>query len=78
MVITHSGVGTLMEILDMGVFPVVVPRLARRGEHVDDHQLQAAGILRDLGIAAVTDAEDLSRDTIMRAAAHTIAKQGAC
>lgn len=74
-VITHSGVGTLMEILDMGIFPVVVPRRARRAEHVDDHQLQAAGVLRSRGIAAVSEVEDLSKDTIMEAAAHTIVKQ---
>ena len=45
-VIAHAGVGTIMTALQLGVTPVVVPRLHGHGEHVDDHQLQLA---RELG-----------------------------
>lgn len=40
--ITHSGVGTIMRGLNAGKPVVVVPRLARFHEHVDDHQVQIA------------------------------------
>lgn len=41
-VITHSGVGTIIKALNAGKKVVVVPRLSKYGEHVDDHQIQIA------------------------------------
>jgi UDP-N-acetylglucosamine transferase subunit ALG13 len=37
-VITHAGVGSIILALRHGHVPVVMPRLRRHGEHVDDHQ----------------------------------------
>ena len=59
-VITHAGVGTVLTALEAGVLPVVVPRSGARGEHVDDHQAQIAGLLRQRGLALVLDAEDVA------------------
>lgn len=42
LLITHSGVGTIMKGINAGKPVVVVPRLARYNEHVDDHQVQIA------------------------------------
>ena len=39
-VITHGGTGTIIKSVKMGKKTIVIPRLARYGEHVDDHQLQ--------------------------------------
>jgi len=39
-IVCHAGVGTIMTVLSLGRRPVVIPRLAAYGEHVDDHQLQ--------------------------------------
>ena len=39
-VVCHAGVGSIMVSLMNGRRPVAVPRLARLGEHVDDHQLE--------------------------------------
>ena len=39
-VITHGGTGTIVEALKKGKKVIAVPRLAKYGEHVDDHQLQ--------------------------------------
>jgi len=75
-VIAHSGVGSIMELLDLGVFPVVIPRRAKRGEHVDDHQLQVASVLDSRGLALVLDAEDLGKSQILEASSRAIAKQG--
>ena len=44
-VISHAGVGTLFHVLGAGKTPVVMPRLQRYGEHVDDHQLELAQAL---------------------------------
>ena len=41
-VVSHSGVGSIVTALRMGHRPVAIPRLARYGEHVDDHQVQLA------------------------------------
>ena len=40
--INHSGVGTIMRGIRAGKPVVVVPRLAKYHEHVDDHQVQIA------------------------------------
>jgi UDP-N-acetylglucosamine transferase subunit ALG13 len=37
-IICHGGPGTISEAWARGVIPIVVPRLAKLGEHVDDHQ----------------------------------------
>jgi UDP-N-acetylglucosamine transferase subunit ALG13 len=71
-VITHAGVGTIMHLLEMGLFPVVVPRRAKRSEHVDDHQAQIAGLLNGRAISMVSEAEELNRDTIIAASATSV------
>lgn len=42
LLITHSGVGSIMTGIRAAKPIIVVPRLLRYGEHVDDHQLQIA------------------------------------
>lgn len=41
-VVTHSGDGSIVDTLRRGKRTVVVPRLARFHEHVDDHQIEIA------------------------------------
>jgi UDP-N-acetylglucosamine transferase subunit ALG13 len=41
-VVCHGGPGTIMECRSLGLLPIVVPRQARLGEHVDDHQIRFA------------------------------------
>lgn len=52
-VITHAGVGSVLGALRAGKHPVVLPRSAERGEHVDDHQLELAGMLAARNLASV-------------------------
>lgn len=40
LVITHAGTGAIVGAVKKGKKVIAVPRLARYGEHVDDHQLQ--------------------------------------
>jgi UDP-N-acetylglucosamine transferase subunit ALG13 len=59
-VLCHAGVGTIMTSLQNGHTPVVIPRQARLGEHVDDHQMDIANRFAERGlIHCVTGDEDL-------------------
>lgn len=58
-VVMHAGIGSIMSALACGKRPVVVPRLVRFREAVDDHQLPVARRLETAGL--VTLVEDLSR-----------------
>jgi beta-1,4-N-acetylglucosaminyltransferase len=61
-VITHAGVGSVLLALMNKKRPVVVPREARYGEVVDDHQVQfAERLARDALVTLVTDPRDLPR-----------------
>ena len=64
-VVTHGG-STIREILSAGRPVVVVPRLKRFQEHLDDHQLELAQALAQRGLIALAlDAQSL--ETALRA-----------
>ncbi len=46
-VITHAGVGSVLSAVRAGHTPIVVPRLRRLGEHVDDHQVELTRALAE-------------------------------
>jgi UDP-N-acetylglucosamine:LPS N-acetylglucosamine transferase len=73
-VITHAGVGLSLLALSSGRCPVLVPRLAERGEHVDNHQREVAAELDRRGLAVACEADDLTTDVLERAAARSIAR----
>ena len=59
-VITHGGTGVIIGAVKKGKKVIAVPRLAKYGEHVDDHQLQLLGQFDDLGIiVACYDLDEL-------------------
>lgn len=59
-IISHAGTGALIGALKKGKQVISVPRLAKFGEHIDDHQTQISSILRDEGyLREVLDIEDL-------------------
>lgn len=41
-VISHCGIGTILDLLSIGVRPLVCARRKNLNEHIDDHQLEAA------------------------------------
>jgi UDP-N-acetylglucosamine transferase subunit ALG13 len=57
-VVTHAGVGSVLVALSNGKRPVVVPRLARHGEAVDDHQLTFASRFARAGLVTLVEDED--------------------
>ena len=48
-VLCHCGAGTIIEAIRAGKYPIVVPRQAGLGEHIDDHQLELAHALHAEG-----------------------------
>ncbi len=54
-VVTHAGVGSVLTALSAGKRPVVVPRLRRFGEAVDDHQVAFARKLERTGLVSVVE-----------------------
>ena len=51
LVIAHAGAGSAISAMRAGHRPVLVPRQARHGEHVDNHQVQIAAELGRQGLA---------------------------
>ena len=49
-VITHGGTGAIIGAVKKGKKVIAVPRLAKYGEHVDDHQIQLLQEFDKMGI----------------------------
>lgn len=59
-IITHGGAGSIFKGLKNQKKMVVFPRLEKYGEHVDDHQLQLAQRLEELGFLKIfNDGDDI-------------------
>jgi UDP-N-acetylglucosamine transferase subunit ALG13 len=59
-IVTHAGPGSIMLALAAGRRPVVIPRMARFREHVDDHQVRfARWITEKLDLPLVEDVSQL-------------------
>lgn len=73
-VVAHAGTGIALMALENGKCPILVPRRARHGEHVDDHQMTIALdlALRDLCISR--DADSLKARDLVAAASRTVTK----
>lgn len=76
-VVSHAGVGAALTAIEAGKCPVLVPRLARFHEHVDDHQIQIAQELDRRGIAVAAAPEELDEALLVRAASRTSRAVGA-
>lgn len=50
-VVCHGGSGSIQDAIRAGHVPVLMPRLKRHAEHVDDHQLDVARAMADAGRA---------------------------
>ena len=59
-VVSHSGPATIMDARRMGRIPLVLPRNADLGEHVDNHQQRFARRMAELGqIHLITERDEL-------------------
>jgi UDP-N-acetylglucosamine transferase subunit ALG13 len=66
-VISHAGVGSMLTAIRNSRKPIVLPRLGRFGEHVDDHQLQLANRFAQRGLVFVCGPSDSMEDLVYRA-----------
>lgn len=62
LIISHAGTGALIGALKLGKQVIAVPRLAKYGEHIDDHQTQISSVLAEEGyLYEVLDMNDLGK-----------------
>ncbi len=71
-VVAHAGTGSALSALEAGKYPVLVPRYASRGEHIDDHQLETATELARRGLALVRSVDALSLSDLREAASYRV------
>ena len=59
-IITHSGTGSIIGALKKGKKLIIIPRLKKYGEHVDNHQMELAEVFNNkYNIPTVLDMKDL-------------------
>ena len=59
-IITHGGVGNIISALEKNKKVIAVPRLAKYGEHINDHQTQIIAKFNVLGyIIGLQDVDEL-------------------
>jgi UDP-N-acetylglucosamine transferase subunit ALG13 len=75
-VVTHAGVGSVMTVVAEGKRPIVVPRLARYAEAVDDHQLPFARRMDDAGLVRLVEDPAQLRDAVAGTPEPPLAGQG--
>jgi UDP-N-acetylglucosamine transferase subunit ALG13 len=75
-IVTHAGVGSALAAMRAGHRAVYVPRRARHGEHVDDHQVEMARELDRRGLVLAREADAVTADDLTRAAAWTVTATG--
>jgi UDP-N-acetylglucosamine transferase subunit ALG13 len=68
-IIAHAGIGSVLDVLETGRCPVLVPRLKSHSEHVDSHQQLIADELTRRGLAITRDACELELSDLLRASA---------
>ena len=68
--ITHGGAGTMIDAIRRGKKIIAVPRLARYGEHVDDHQMELAMRLQELNLLRVCPDVELLPEVLGDLNAH--------
>ena len=58
LLILHAGAGSVIHAIQAGKIPLVMPRRAKYGEHVDDHQLEFARALAAAGKVVLAEEPD--------------------
>lgn len=52
-VISHCGIGSILDMISSGIRPLVLPRDASLNEHVDNHQSEAANLFANLNLIQI-------------------------
>ena len=59
-IITHAGAGTIINALNLKKAVVIMPRLKKVGEHINNHQLELAKKLEQEGLILVVNENNFS------------------
>lgn len=60
LIVSHAGIGTIINALQYRKPIIIIPRLKKYNEHFNDHQLEIAEALRERkGIKVIYDVEEL-------------------
>ena len=59
LIVCHAGIGSLVTAVKYNKSLILVPRMKRFGEHIDDHQLEIARQLEAQGVAVVYEIDNL-------------------
>lgn len=62
--IMHAGAGSIVHAVRAGKRPIVMPRRALLGEHVDGHQLEFAEAMAKAGKVLVAETVDALREAV--------------
>jgi UDP-N-acetylglucosamine transferase subunit ALG13 len=71
-VVAHAGIGSALMAFEAGKVPILVPRMKKYGEHVDDHQIQIAQQFAGRGIAVMADASMIGLEHFSEAQARCV------
>lgn len=69
-VITHGGTGAIISAVKKEKRVIVVPRLAKYGEHVDDHQIQIMEQFAEMNLIYPCADTELLPDALKKAREH--------
>lgn len=79
LVVAHAGAGSSLASLRAGKCPLLVPRRAAFGEHVDDHQAEIAAELERRELCIKREANEItSADLTLAAERSTVTSTDAC
>jgi beta-1,4-N-acetylglucosaminyltransferase len=59
-VVCHAGIGSILAAMQHNRPLILVPRMKRYGEHIDDHQLEIARAMENRGVMIVYDISNLA------------------
>ena len=71
-VVTHAGVGTILFLLDLGIYPVAAVRRKEHGEHIDNHQEQIATLLNQLEVGHSAEVGEIDAEFLLDAAHYSV------
>lgn len=75
LIVAHAGTGTALTAFELGRSPVLVPRRARYGEHVDDHQVSTAKMLAERGLVTHLEVAQITPEALRAAARRTVERR---
>lgn len=65
-IITHGGGGTVFKALKLNKKVIVVPRLSKYKEHINDHQLEFSKYLQEKNYCFVVETEEEFQEALKR------------